>query len=161
MYAKIKDGVVVSFPYGTSEFIADNNNTNYGPHFEMAEIFPHTDVAAQGFECVAVQTPQPPEIDDKTSRLEQSTQPSLVNGQWVLPWVVVQKTAEELQVEADNQSRSVRSQRNSKLASSDWTQGKDIPDSVSQPWAAYRQALRDLPTQVGFPWNIQWPNKPE
>ena len=28
-------------------------------------------------------------------------------------------------------------------------------------WAAYRQALRDLPEQQGFPFNIEWPEAPE
>lgn len=28
-------------------------------------------------------------------------------------------------------------------------------------WAAYRQALRDIPDQAGFPLDVQWPNKPE
>jgi hypothetical protein len=28
-------------------------------------------------------------------------------------------------------------------------------------WANYRQALRDLPTQAGFPWEVSWPTKPQ
>lgn len=59
------------------------------------------------------------------------------------------------------QSKSVRETRNMMLKESDWSQGKDIPDTISTPWATYRQALRDVPTQVGFPWNIDWPTKPE
>ena len=58
------------------------------------------------------------------------------------------------------QAKSVRVTRNELLKASDWSQGKDIPDSVSAPWATYRQALRDLPMQAGFPWNIQWPEQP-
>ena len=55
----------------------------------------------------------------------------------------------------------VRAARNEKLAASDWTQGKDIPDNVSSAWAVYRQALRDVPSQTGFPWSVQWPTQPE
>jgi hypothetical protein len=55
----------------------------------------------------------------------------------------------------------VRAARNEKLAASDWTQGKDIPDNVSSAWATYRQALRDVPSQTGFPWSVQWPTQPE
>jgi len=49
--------------------------------------------------------------------------------------------------------------RNSELARTDWTQ---LADSICDKaaWATYRQALRDIPTQTGFPWNITWPAKP-
>ena len=53
-----------------------------------------------------------------------------------------------------------RVERNSLLLESDWTQAKDVPDSVSTKWAPYRQALRDVPQQAGFPENIVWPSKP-
>ena len=59
------------------------------------------------------------------------------------------------------QAKSVREQRNQKLKDSDWTQGKDIADNVSGAWATYRQALRDVPQQPGFPWDVQWPTQPE
>lgn len=55
----------------------------------------------------------------------------------------------------------VRAERNRLLTESDWTQAKDVPDAVSAKWAPYRQALRDVPQQPGFPDNIQWPDKPE
>jgi hypothetical protein len=53
-----------------------------------------------------------------------------------------------------------RARRNLLLQQSDWTQGKDIPDAVSSVWTAYRQALRDITTQEGFPNVIQWPQQP-
>jgi hypothetical protein len=59
------------------------------------------------------------------------------------------------------QAKSVRAARIEKLKDSDWTQGKDIPDNVSSTWAAYRQALRDVPAQAGFPWEVTWPTQPE
>lgn len=55
---------------------------------------------------------------------------------------------------------SIRAQRDSLLMSTDWTQAKDIPDSISTPWAPYRQALRDVPQQAGFPETVVWPVKP-
>lgn len=56
---------------------------------------------------------------------------------------------------ADN----VRDERNKRLAECDWTQLADAPVDDAT-WAVYRQALRDIPTQAGFPWNITWPAKP-
>ena len=57
------------------------------------------------------------------------------------------------------QAESVRSQRTQLLKDSDWTQVADAPVDKTA-WAAYRQALRDVPTQAGFPWDIQWPVEP-
>ena len=53
-----------------------------------------------------------------------------------------------------------RAQRNSLLAASDWTQIPDAPVNA-QAWATYRQELRDIPQQAGFPANINWPTVPE
>ena len=55
---------------------------------------------------------------------------------------------------------SVRSQRNQKLTETDWTQVNDAPVDKAA-WATYRQALRDVPTQSGFPWDVTWPTQPE
>lgn len=53
----------------------------------------------------------------------------------------------------------VISDRNQRLSESDWTQ---IADSQvnKEAWATYRQALRDIPAQEGFPWNVVWPSRP-
>lgn len=50
--------------------------------------------------------------------------------------------------------------RDSLLIQTDWTQMSDVPQVTKDKWAPYRQALRDVPQQAGFPDNIQWPNKP-
>ena len=52
--------------------------------------------------------------------------------------------------------------RNHLLASSDWTQLPDVALTAEQKaeWAVYRQALRDVPAQAGFPENINWPTVP-
>lgn len=64
-------------------------------------------------------------------------------------WVVERLPLAEA---ADN----VRTRRDELLAETDWTQVADAP--VEQAvWQAYRQALRDVPEQVGFPWEVNWP----
>lgn len=57
------------------------------------------------------------------------------------------------------QAKSVREQRTAKLAETDWTQLTDAPVNSSL-WATYRQALRNVPNQTGFPWDITWPDAP-
>jgi hypothetical protein len=58
------------------------------------------------------------------------------------------------------QAKSVRSERGEKLKDSDWTQVADAPVDKAA-WATYRQALRDVTQQSGFPWTITWPTQPE
>lgn len=65
----------------------------------------------------------------------------------------LQPTTEQLAAE-------IRLKRNSLLAASDWTQVLDAPvDQIT--WATYRQILRDITAQSGFPTNVTWPIKPE
>jgi hypothetical protein len=69
----------------------------------------------------------------------------------------------EEQAEIDSQkAKQVRSERNTKLTECDWTQLNDTPldNAAKIQWTAYRQALRDVPSQAGFPHNVVWPTKP-
>jgi hypothetical protein len=56
----------------------------------------------------------------------------------------------------------VRDDRNSRLAASDWSVLTDAQLSAAQKtaWKVYRQALRDVPAQAGFPAQIDWPIAP-
>jgi hypothetical protein len=54
----------------------------------------------------------------------------------------------------------IRSQRNQRLKDTDWTQVADARVDKAA-WAVYRQALRDITAQTGFPWEVQWPTQPE
>ena len=58
----------------------------------------------------------------------------------------------------------MRNYRNELLAQCDWT---ELPSAVAREsaetlaaWATYRQALRNVTQQSGFPWTIDWPTKP-
>lgn len=70
---------------------------------------------------------------------------------------ITKETAETLQALA------VRADRTALLSSTDWTQAADSPLSADDRalWAAYRQALRDVPQQGGFPWAVEWPTRPD
>lgn len=80
------------------------------------------------------------------------------------------KTQAELdrdaKIAADNFTHTanrVRSKRDELLANTDWMVIKALETSVALPdsWSTYRQALRDITDQTGFPHNINWPSKPE
>ena len=66
---------------------------------------------------------------------------------------------EERTAYRDELARSVRSKRNSLIAETDWMALSD--NTISPAWASYRQALRDITAQEGFPYAVQWPEKPE
>ncbi len=56
-------------------------------------------------------------------------------------------------------ARTVRKDRDNKLAQTDWTQLADSSANAAD-WSSYRQALRDVPSQAGFPHEVTWPTKP-
>jgi hypothetical protein len=59
----------------------------------------------------------------------------------------------------ERQAADARDTRNVLLAASDWTQVADAPVDQAA-WATYRQALRDVTAQAGFPDAIEWPTAP-
>lgn len=69
-----------------------------------------------------------------------------------------QETAYKAQKD-NEKAKAVREDRNKRLSDCDWTQVADAPVDKNA-WAMYRQALRDVTAQEGFPWNVQWPEKP-
>ena len=71
------------------------------------------------------------------------------------------KTESEIAEETNQKWQNIRSQRNSLLSESDWTQLPDSPLSSEKKteWSVYRQELRDVTSQSD-PNNIIWPVKP-
>jgi len=85
--------------------------------------------------------------------------PRIINGEWVEIYDIREMTQEEISYNAPAIASQIRAQRKILLQQSDWTQ---IPDAIADKiaWAEYRQELRDITTQSGFPWNITWPTPP-
>ena len=76
---------------------------------------------------------------------------------------IAARQAEEALVASQEPERlasQIRQERNTLLSDCDWTQVSDAP--VNQvAWQTYRQALRDVTSQEGFPYDVTWPTKPE
>lgn len=83
-----------------------------------------------------------------------------IEGQWFTKYSVSDMEQEAKDALDAQQAKSVRDQRNTLLSNSDWTQVADAPVD-KQAWVTYRQALRDITVQAGFPWEIEWPTQPE
>ena len=101
-----------------------------------------------------------------------------VNGKWYTKHILgpvfidqvvdgVTTTAAEQEVaykasKDAEQAKSVRSTRDTKLAECDWRviKAAETATTLDAAWATYRQALRDVTAQSGFPWTITWPDAP-
>ena len=93
-----------------------------------------------------------------------------VDGKWYTKYILGpvftdgETTAAEQEVaykasKDAEQAKNVRASRDEKLKDCDWTQVADAPVDKAV-WATYRQALRDITTQSGFPWTVTWPDVP-
>lgn len=87
--------------------------------------------------------------------------PYIEDGQ-VFTVDVAPLTDEELQARTDSKAASIRADRNARLAACDWTQLDDanLDNALRLEWRNYRQALRDISTQPGFPHEVAWPLRP-
>jgi len=152
MFAKITNEKVDKYPYTIGDLRKDNPNTSFPkniPNNVLAE-----------FGVFPVGYNPAPEYNSLTQRLEISSIPVFKDGSWKLTKTIVDKTQEQIAVDAANKAASIRKERNKKLTASDWTQVADVPVDKTA-WAIYRQALRDVTVQEGFPHTITWPTQPE
>lgn len=132
-----------------------NTHTNdvYRFHWEIRSAFPSVSMpdsltdsvlSAIGVEPIAA-TPKP------AGYVAEEVQPALIDGVWTQQWTVRPPTDAETEAKA----AEVRAERNRLLDQTDWTQVSDAPVD-REAWAAYRQSLRDITTQTGFPWEVVW-----
>jgi len=91
----------------------------------------------------------PPTITDKQLAKWSGTE-------WVVETIPVVEPAPEPEPIAPEVL--VRGERNAKLSACDWMACSDV--TMSDEWRTYRQALRDIPLQEGFPNTIVWPSQP-
>lgn len=84
-------------------------------------------------------------------------------GNWVWKWTVSELDEETKAAKDAEAAKAVRSKRDNLIAETDWLVIKNLELNQNIPgvWEVYRQALRDIPQQAGFPHNVTWPVKPE
>lgn len=88
--------------------------------------------------------------------------PKLENDVWVQVWEVRDASQEEIESHNQLRARNLREQRDKALSASDWRviRATETGVALDAEWAAYRQALRDLPHAEGWP-NVDLPNDPD
>jgi len=143
-----------AYPLSADEVRADFPNTSFpdtATAFELA-------IQRESYELVH---PTPMPAVDHTKTVTEGA-PTEDQGIWRQAWVITDATAEEIAERTANQATAVRQERNTKLSDCDWTQLADSPldPDAKGAWALYRETLRMVPQQLGFPWEINWPPVP-
>jgi len=152
MLIQLQDGLPVGHP------VTEENLRQLFPALELPAVLTPELVEPLGFGLYAAS--RAPEITAPYERLIEAPPARDAAGVWRQVWQIIPMSAAE-RAEADAEAaRLLRRERDYRLARSDYTQLPDAPCEDPMAWAAYRQALRDLPAQAGFPQQVTWPTPP-
>jgi len=144
MHLKLTNGTPAKYTLG--QLRRDNPQTSF------PKLIPDDLLAS--YDVYPYTRPNTPEYDNLSHRLTDGAFEQ-VDGAWSLPYVVEQ-------LPKDQSERNIRSRRDSLLQDTDWIviksyeRGQNIPAE----WELYRQALRDITEQTGFPYEVTWPTRP-
>lgn len=141
---------VRAYPYSVYQLKKANPEVSF-------PVSPGADLLAE-FGVYNVVPSERPEIDEFTHTV-QEINPKLIDGKWVQQFKIVPHTKEHLEDIQRASEKQVREKRDRLLSSSDWTQLPDSPPNI-ELWRAYRQELREITKQEGFPLNVNWPTPP-
>ncbi len=141
MFVKVTNGQPSKYPYTLGDLRRENPQTSF-PKQVPASVL-------ESYGVYPVQQKPAPRFDNKTHRMSDSVQ--FVDGAWTQHW-------EASELPHSNASANVRAHRDRLLRETDWMALSDVTMSVEM--ATYRQALRDITTQEGFPHDVTWPSKP-
>ena len=145
MYAVIKNGIFEREAVGNIHWSSN--------HFQSAKSL--SDAERAQFDVYLIVDEQPELGADQ--KWDEPTYE--VSGTDVIrTWVAMDKTAAEIAADLAGAAAAIREQRDTLLAATDWTALSDI--TMTAEMTTYRQALRDVPAQVGFPSAIDWPTSP-
>jgi hypothetical protein len=155
LLVKTANGQVEQFPYTLGDLRRDNPQTSfpkkigdailasYGIYHVMPDPQPEHDPLVQ----TVVRDAQP----HRETAVDEDTGETYETGRWVIGFTVVNKPQDQAET-------AVRNQRNRLLSDTDWMALSD--NTMTPEWASYRQALRDITEQTGFPYSVVWPTKP-
>jgi hypothetical protein len=143
MFVKANSGQIERYPYTVGDLRRDNPRTSFPKNVP-------TDMLAD-YGVYPVARAAVPQFNSLVQSLVAHAAPTEDAGQWVLGYDVVQKPEE---LAGDN----IRRERNRLLSETDWMALSD--NTMTTEWASYRQALRDITSQSGFPYSVEWPAAP-
>jgi hypothetical protein len=144
---------VIEYPYSIEKLRSDNPTTSFPVEMSASEL------SEWGVQQV-IDAPAPT-FNEATEQAEQAA-PTLINGSWIVHWVTSAARSEEQEQRRTKKAQEVRMLRDSGLKGSDFTQLLDFTGDANTKakWCELRQQLRNIPQQVGFPWDVTWPKPP-
>ena len=144
MHLKLTNGIPAKYTLG--QLRRDNPQTSF------PKLIPDDLLAS--YDVYPYTRPAVPEYDSLSHRLTDGAFEK-VDGAWSLPYVVEQQPQEQAE-------RNIRSRRDGLLQDTDWIVIKSYErgENIPAQWELYRQALRDITAQAGFPYSVEWPTKP-
>jgi len=157
---KIESGLPSGYPMLLSNIQEINSDVK-----SINKDFLHSsDLTSMGY-GIFLPTPKPTNLDLTKTYVESPTTEQDSAGNWLQKFVledIVFDTPEEKQAAVDatvaNAEAGVRTERDELLAATDWSGNSDV--TMASAMTTYRQALRDVPAQAGFPNTITWPTAP-
>jgi hypothetical protein len=152
MFIKILNDVI-TYPYSESDLKQEYPNTSF-PNPIDNESINHLGI----FKVIAKPRPNCDTLFHKVIEHLPFFDESIES--WVQKWDVVKLNEDEIQLIVDSALLEVSNKRSTLLQSCDWTQLEDVPVEIKQKWKAYRQELRDITLQDGYPSNVIWPQIP-
>jgi hypothetical protein len=142
MYLRVTDNVASE--YSVQRLREDNSNVSF-PEVISSELLASYNVYSYSKDTK-------PSIDKNVQYLEEGDFYQDSSDAWFRRWSIVNKPE-------DTAESNIRYQRDELLQECDWTQLPDAPVDKAA-WATYRQSLRDVTSQAGFPYSVTWPTQP-
>ena len=146
------DGSIAQYPYGIDMLKLQNPAISF-PDRITRDLLKTYNV----YQVLPEPKPEMPYTQDA-----REGDPVFYGNEWHQTWVVYDLSEEEIASRTARQADQVRQQRDQILAATDWRVIKatetGIPESAE--WMQYREDLRNIPQQEGFPWNVVWPTQP-
>lgn len=172
LLVKTANGQVEQFPYTLGDLRRDNPQTSFPKNIPVEivrryGVFPVEELAKPSFDSLVRSLKRDAAPHKEVIRLkteEDATDPTtgevdqaqvgqpIYGNRWFIAYTVENKPLDQAQ-------DAVRNQRNRLLSDTDWMALSD--NTMTPAWASYRQALRDITAQEGFPYSVVWPTKPE
>jgi hypothetical protein len=145
-YAKIKNGAVVKYPYTAADMQTDFPDADFSAGI--------TDEVLAACSAVAVKMGATPKHSSSTHTFSTTVEIN-EDGEAVVVIAATERRPEEA-------AYNLRHSRDIAMNRTDWVVTKSIErgEPVPLEYATYRQALRDLPNQEGFPYTYVWPEEP-
>ena len=149
MFAKIKNNVIVEYPITNIKVLF--------PNISFPEILTN-DSMPDGYVMVGASAPPSTGLTQKAV----PNTPVKQGDKWVQGWDVVNLSDLELEEQNNALASAVLADRDQRLQQTDWivTKAYEKQEPVPLAWVKYRQALRDITMQIGFPGQLDWPTHP-